>query len=253
MARGRRLRRRRAKRKFRWRTWRGAALALAAIPAVYLIAALAGGLIPVNRGWVEPDRGITIYIADNGIHADPVLPVEAAGLDWAPLLPRSDVTDPPAGARYIAFGAGERRVYLDTPTWADLTPRTAWAAITGGDQVMHVEHVADPTWRARELRVSPEQYRRLWAAVRASFALDSRGRPTRIDHPGYGPADAFYDGVGRASAINTCNQWVATRLRLAGVAAPLWSPFVEGLVWRYRKSFPGRGGGSEADGGGLQR
>ena len=26
----------------------------------------------------------------------------------------------------------------------------------------------------------------------------------------------------------------ATRLRLAGVKAPLWSPFVKGLVWRYR-------------------
>ena len=213
---------------------RAIALALAAIPGLYLFAAILGGLIPVNRGWSEPDQGITIYIADNGVHADLVLPIRAAGLDWAPLVPRSDFANPPVDARFVAFGAGERRVYLDTPTWADLTPRTAWAGITGGDQVMHVEYIADPTYSARELRVTPEQYRRLWAAVRATFALDSRGHPTRIDHPGYGPADAFYDGIGRASAINTCNQWAATRLRLAGVKAPLWSPFVEGLVWRYR-------------------
>ena len=58
----------------------------------------------------------------------------------------------------------------------------------------------------------------------------------RIDHPGYGQGDAFYDGVGRASAVQTCNQWLASRLRLAGIKAPLWSPFVEGLVWRYRKA-----------------
>ncbi len=58
----------------------------------------------------------------------------------------------------------------------------------------------------------------------------------RIDHPGYGPGDAFYEGVGRASAVDTCNQWLASRLRLAGIKAPLWSPFVEGLVWRYRKA-----------------
>lgn len=209
---------------------------LAAIPGLYLAAAIIGGLVPVNRGWTEPEGGITIYLADNGIHADLVLPVEAAGLDWGPLVPRSDFAAPPPSARWVAFGAGERRVYLDTPTWADLTPRTAWAGIAGGRQVIHVEYVADPTYAARELRVTREQYRHLWAAVRASFALDSRGRPVRIDHPGYGPADAFYQGNGRASAIQTCNQWIATRLRLAGIKAPLWSPFVEGLVWRYRKA-----------------
>ena len=215
---------------------RASALALAAIPGLYLFAAIVGALIPVNRGWTEPARGITIYIADNGIHADLILPVREVGLDWAPLVPRSDFAAPPPTARWVMFGAGERRVYLDTPTWSDITPRTAWAGIAGGERVMHVEYVADPTYSAREIRVTPEQYRHLWAAVRASFTLDSRGAPVRIDHPGYGPGDAFYEGVGRASAIQTCNQWLAGRLRLAGIKAPLWSPFVEGLVWRYRKA-----------------
>ncbi|MEO5577529.1 MAG: TIGR02117 family protein [Sphingomicrobium sp.] len=215
---------------------RAIALALAAIPGLYLLAAILGALVPVNRSWTEPARGITIYIADNGLHADLVLPVRKAGLDWTPLVPRSDFASPPAAARWIAFGAGERRVYLDTPTWSDITPRTAWAGIAGGSQVIHVEYVADPTYSAREIRVTPEQYRRLWAAVRASFNLDSQGAPVRIDHPGYGAGDAFYEGVGRASAIQTCNQWLAGRLRLAGIKAPLWSPFVEGLVWRYRRA-----------------
>ncbi|MCY7279437.1 MAG: TIGR02117 family protein [Sphingomonas bacterium] len=226
----------RRRRRGRINNWRRLALALAAFPGLYLLAAIIGGMIPINRGWTEPDQGITIYIADNGLHADLLLPVREEGLDWAPLVPRSDFAAPPPSARWIAFGAGERRVYLDTPTWSDITPRTAWAGIAGGERVMHVEYVADPTYSARELRVTPEQYRRLWAAVRASFALDTRGRPVRIDHPGYGPRDAFYEGVGRASAIQTCNQWLASRLRLAGIKAPLWSPFVEGLVWRYRRA-----------------
>ena len=219
------------------RGWgRRLALGLLAIPGLYLLAALIGSLIPVNRGWTEPTEGITIYIADNGVHADLIMPVSAAGLDWAPLVPRSDMAAPPPGARWVAFGAGERHVYLDTPTWSDITVRTAWAGFAGGDRVIHVEYVADPTYAARELRVTPEQYRRLWAAVRASFVLDRNGRPTRLDHPGYGPSDAFYAGIGRASAIDTCNQWLAGRLRLAGIKAPLWSPFVDGLVWRYRKA-----------------
>ena len=45
------------------------------------------------------------------------------GLDWRPLVPKSDMANVPADARWIAFGAGERRVYLETPTWGDLTPR----------------------------------------------------------------------------------------------------------------------------------
>ena len=227
-----------AKRKRRTKRWpRRILFALIAVPLAYLGAALIGSLVAVNREWREPDRGITIYLADNGIHVDLVLPVRAAGLDWAPLIPRSHM----AAARdeqWIGFGAGERRVYLDTPTWADLSPRTLFAATTGGERVVHVEYVSDPTYSAREIRVTPEQYRRLWAAVRAEFRLDARGRPQRIDHPGYGPRDAFYQGLGRASALSTCNNWIAGRLRLAGIETSLWPPFVQGLLWRYRKADP---------------
>ena len=210
------------------------ALAVLAVPGLYLLAALVGSLVPVNRAWVEPDRGVTIYLANNGVHADLILPARAEGLDWSPLLPGRDVAAKPRGARWIAFGAGERRVYLETPTWGDLSPRTAWAALTGGERVMHVEWVADPAFAARAIRLRPEEYRRLWAAVRAEFTLDRAGRPTRIDHPGYGPADAFYIGRGKASALSTCNSWAAERLRLAGVKTSLWPPFAPGLVWRYR-------------------
>ena len=220
------------------------ALALIAIPALYLFGALIGALIPVNASWREPDRGVTIYVASNGIHADLVVPATAQGLDWRPFVPKSDAAAVPAGAEWIAFGAGERRVYLETPTWGDITPRTIWAATSGGERVMHVEWVSDPAYAARAIRLTPEQYRRLWAAIRAGFLLDARGRPIKIDHPGYGAGDSFYKGVGKASATQTCNQWVASRLRLAGVKAPLWSPFVQGLTWRYRNSSPERGGGS---------
>ena len=49
-------------------------LALAIVPFAYLMAALIGSLVPVNRGWSEPDDGVTIYIANNGLHSDIVMP-----------------------------------------------------------------------------------------------------------------------------------------------------------------------------------
>ena len=226
----------RRRRKSKAGRWVGRILtAVLALPALYLLAALAGSFIPVNRGWTEPSAGTTVYIADNGIHADIVMPVNAQGLDWSGLIPRSDAA---AEEQWIAFGSGEERVYLETPTWWDITPRTIWSALTGGKRVMHVEYVPSPYYSAREIRLRPEEYRRLWAAIRADFALDANGRPQRIAHPGYGPTDAFYRAIGKESAFRTCNTWVAKWLRLAGVETSLWPPFVEGLVWRYRRTRP---------------
>jgi uncharacterized protein (TIGR02117 family) len=210
--------------------------ALLAIPAAYLVAALIGSLVPVNRVWSEPAEGITVYLADNGIHADLIMPVSAERLDWAPLLPKTDFAAPDPDARWIAFGSGEERVYLNTPTWWDITPGTIWSALAGGKRVMHVEYVSSPSYAVRQIRLRPEEYRRLWSAIRADFALDQRGRPMRIEHRGYGPSDAFYRAVGKESAVRTCNSWVARWLRLAGVETSLWPPFVNGLVWRYRRS-----------------
>ena len=228
----------RRRRRGKARLGRRLALALAAIPALYLLAALVGSLVPVNRGWSEPAQGVTIYLANNGVHADLILPAKAQGLDWAPLLPRRDFASADPAARWVAFGAGERRVYLDTPRWRDISLPTIWAGLTGGERVMHVEWVADPAYAARAIRLRPEEYRRLWQSIRAEFALDADGRPLRIDHPGYGPADAFYEGRGKASGVNTCNTWAADRLRLAGVRTGLWTPFAQGLAWRYRSSSP---------------
>ena len=217
--------------------WVGRLLtALLAVPALYLIAALVGSLIPVNRGWSEPAEGTTAYIASNGIHADLILPIEAQSLDWAPLFPKSDFAAVPPNVRWIAFGSGEKHVYLDTPRWRDIRVGTIWAALAGGAQVMHVEYVPSPDYAVRQIRLRPEEYRRLWVAIRADLALDPNGHPQRLDHPGYGPADAFYRATGKASAVRTCNAVVAHWLRLAGVKTSLWSPFIPGLIWRYRKT-----------------
>jgi uncharacterized protein (TIGR02117 family) len=225
-------------------------LALAAIPALYLLAALVGSLVPVNRGWVEPDEGVTIYVANNGVHADLVLPARAQGLDWRTVVPKSDFAAPDPDAAWVAFGSGEERVYLETPRWRDITPRTIWSALTGGRRVMHVEWVGDPAAYAdRTIRLRPEEYRRLWAAIRADFQRDADGKPMLIDRPGYGSSDAFYWATGKFHALKTCNTWAAGRLRLAGVETSLWPPFVQGLVWRYRQVPPRR----EAMGRGTMR
>ena len=227
---------RRKRKRARW--GRRALLAVGALPLLYLLAALIGSLVPVNRGWTEPERGIIIYLADNGIHADIIMPAVAEGLDWRPLLPKRHFAAAHPSAQWVAFGSGEERVYLETPRWRDIKPRTIWSALAGGDRVMHVEWLRDPRFAVREIRLRPEEYRRLWTAIRGDFALDAAGRPRHIQAPGYGASDAFYRATGKASAVRTCNSWAANRLRLAGVRTSAWPPFVQGLVWRYRRARP---------------
>ena len=209
--------------------------ALLAIPAAYMIAALIGSFVPVNRGWTEPSQGITVYLADNGIHTDIIMPADAQGLDWAPIVPKSNAAAVPPGAKWVAFGSGEEKVYLQTPTWWDIRPKTIWAALTGSKRVMHVEWVDDPSYAERAVRLRPAEYRRLWAAIRADFRLGPNGRPIRIAHRGYDCCDAFYRATGRFNALRTCNSWTADKLRIAGVKTSLWPPFAPGLLWRYRR------------------
>ena len=71
--------------------------------------------------------------------------------------------------------------------------------------------------------------------MRASFTLDGDGLPEPLAVPGYFGSDAFYEGEGPFNFVQTCNQWVAGRLRIAGVETSLWSPFSKGLPWRYRR------------------
>jgi uncharacterized protein (TIGR02117 family) len=213
--------------------------ALLAFPAAYMVAALIGSFATVNSGWAEPATGITIYLADNGIHTDIVMPVSAGGLDWNSLLPPGDFAEVKPDSAWIAFGSGEERVYLETPTWWDITPGTLWSALTGGKRVLHVDYVSSPSYAVREIRLRPEEYRRLWAAIRADFELGLDGRPVRIGHPGYGPSDSFYRQKGTFNALTSCNTWVAGKLRIAGVEASPWPPFAQGLLWRYRRAHAG--------------
>ena len=200
-------------------------MALLAIPLLYLVAALIGSLIPVNRAWSEPADGTTVYLADNGIHTDIVMPVRAQGLDWRPLLPARDFA---AADPMRELDRVRRRRAARLSRHADLVGHHAAHLVVGArpaaSGVMHVEYVPSPAYA---VRANPAAARGISPPVggdpRRLRARRAR-RPQRIDHPGYGPSDAFYRATGKASALKTCNTWVAGRLRLAGIKTSLWPP-----------------------------
>ncbi|WP_244185214.1 TIGR02117 family protein [Sphingomonas aurantiaca] len=201
----------------------GGIAAVLALVASYAVAGLVGGAIPSNRDWAPPAHGIRIFVESNGVHTGIIVPKVAAGVDWRGVARAEDLRDPRfAGYDHVAFGWGEKTFYLETPTWADVKLRTVLAAATGSTRtLMHVEHLPVPRAGdgARKIVVTPAQYRRLAAYIRASF------RDGGARYRGYAGYDAFYDANGRYDAVRTCNSWTGDALRFAGVRVGAWTPF----------------------------
>jgi uncharacterized protein (TIGR02117 family) len=198
-----------------------------AVAGAYALAGVALATIPRNQGWRAPAAGVTIWIEDNGVHTGIVMPKVAAGVDWRRDFPAADLPDPRyAGHDHVAVGWGERAFYLGTPTWSDVRLATVvHAAFGSADTLLHVEHIPRPTAGAqvRAVTVTPGQYRRLAARIRAS-------RSAGAAIAGYQRYDVFYPGTGRYDALHTCNAWTGDTLADAGIRVGWWTPFADGVM-----------------------
>lgn len=209
-----------------------ALLALLLLVAAYIAAGVGGSLIPVNSDRAGSARDITIHVHDNGIHTGIVLPAAHRLADWSDLVRPGDLPDPRRAGDHLLFGWGDRDFYLETPSWGDLTPGTAVAALFGSEaSLLHVDHIAppEPGPSMRPVRVSERQYLAIAAAIRARFALDAAGRAQPVR--GYGRTDVFYAAKGTYSLYFTCNEWTGSVLREAGVRIGAWTPFSFGVMW----------------------
>lgn len=205
-------------------------VAIALILFGYGTAGMIGGAIPTNAAWRAPADGVRVFVESNGVHVGLILPKVAAGIDWRPTAPASDLADPRFGAYdHLAIGWGERGFFLGTPTWADARPGTILHAAFGSDETLvHIEHIPTPAPSAdvRAIMLRPEEYRRLAAFVRASIAAGG------ARHAGYDRYDVFYQARGRYDVVHDCNAWAGDALRAAGVRIGWWTPFpVTVLGW----------------------
>jgi uncharacterized protein (TIGR02117 family) len=202
------------------------ALALGA----YFLAGWIGSSIPRNPEWRETrDGGIEIMVETNGVHTAVVMPLLTPQKDWRQDFPTADIAARDRPYTHISVSWGERDVFLDTPTWADLSPRTVLRILTtGGEGLLHVAHYVRPAPEetVRPLRISAAEYAKLVRSIEAR--MPKRGGRTR--HPGYGDDDVFYDAPGRYTAVNTCNQWTGDVLASAGIRMGWWTPFAGSVM-----------------------
>lgn len=196
---------------------------------LFMLAAWIGSSIPRNADWVEPAEGIEIMIETNGVHTAIVMPTVTPIKDWRPAFPAADVAQPLRPYTHVSVSWGEREVFLNTPTWGDLSPITVVRILGfGGEGLLHVAHYVRPAPASdiRPLRLTEAQYRILVARIEQQALTIERPEI----YPGYYDSDVFYETGGRYTFTRTCNQWTSDILAAAGVKTGLWTPLSGGVM-----------------------
>ena len=200
---------------------------------IWFAAAFIFPFIKVNTDRLEVKDGIEIFISSNGVHTDFVVPARTEFADLKKLFPTQTFEAVDSSATYIAFGWGDKKFYLDTPTWNDLTFATAFQALAGlGESAMHVTYYRNKLKAdddCKRLVLSEQEFKRLLVYIITSFERDN-GKVKLIDHPGYSKNDNFYEAEGTYNLIKTCNVWTGEGLKKTGVPVGIWTPMESGVL-----------------------
>lgn len=213
---------------------------LAGLVAVYLAIAYAMVLFPANTDVRRvPHDTINAYVESNGVHTDVILPISSDIVDWQRYFPQSDFKAVPADAKYIAIGWGDRDFYLNTPEWKDLTISLALGALVWQHKtVLHVSYLrAQDLSDYYALQMDRAQYDTLKRYILATAEMKDE-RPVALANSGYGNNDLFYEARGKYSFIETCNTWLGTGLRQAGVKVSYWTPIDSLVTWHLKRIDP---------------
>jgi len=197
-----------------------------ALTSIYFLAALLLSLIKTHPPIQDCSDKNEIFITSNGIHLDIIVPTEILTPDFKNklnLLP---------GTKYVAFGWGDRRFYLDTPEWKDLTFSTAFNALfLKSKTAMHVTYLRQQYSGWKKLNLCREQLEELLIFIENSFQKSKDGKFIKIPVKGNYDFDFFYEAKGSFSIFSTCNVWVNRALKEAHVETSVWSPFDFGVLY----------------------
>jgi len=198
---------------------------------LYLSVLIIGSCVPVNANYSTADsKSVTIYLETNGIHTDIIIPCAHLS-DLTPLfIPPNYET---RTSTWMAFGWGDQGFYLETPHWADLKFKTALKAMLHlDDSVMHVRKLNEvrESKSCVKLTITTAQYKALVDYISSSFARKKEGL-VKMDARGYSQYDVFYKAEGRYSLFKTCNTWVNSGLKKAGIRTCLYTIFDKPLFW----------------------
>ncbi|WP_020527290.1 DUF2459 domain-containing protein [Flexithrix dorotheae] len=212
--------------KFLIRILKKALLILIFVIGLYFIIAIGLSLIPVPSDAKTCKPQQTIYVSSNGVHLDIIVPGSMLSTKI-----KSQLSFDPSW-NFVAFGWGDEDFYLNTPTWNDLSLKTALKAMfLPSKTAMHVTVFKSTKAHWKSVEVCTHQLEILNRYLDQSFHHDEEKQFVKISSSGYSQNDSFYKATGNYSCIITCNEWVNKALKNMKLKAPVWSPFHFGVLY----------------------
>lgn len=207
---------------------------------LYLLAAVVGSIIPVNKDFEPTEGEVEIFFRTNGVHTSLILPLENRIIDWKEIVDFEHTLSNRKDFRYISFGWGDLGFYKNTPNWSDLTVPTAFRALfLKSPSALNVEFYRkisedDDTFA---IQISNEQYHALTAYIQDSFKYDPNGNARPVPDLHYNEKDVFYHAQRHLTLFYTCNTWSNNALKKAEIRACLWTPFDKAIFYQYNRYF----------------
>jgi uncharacterized protein (TIGR02117 family) len=193
------------------------------------------------KGQSNKGATIQIYLMKSGVHTDFILPVRNDIKDWRTEFPLSNTGFKDSLSKLISIGWGDKTFYMNTPTWADLTIKTALTVPFGlGPSAIHAtyyQQLLDDRPNI-SLHLTPRQYAKLVHYIEKTLDRNKKGRTKFIKAtmPGVVTGnDAYYAANGRYSLFFTCNSWVNAGLKACQQKACYWTAFAGGIFYQYGK------------------
>jgi len=214
----------------------------------YFLLAFVLAVIPVKGEQTSAQKHITVFLLQEGVHTDFVVPVNTPFEDWSHHFPYQNNRVCDTTFRWLRIGLGDKAFFLTCPTWGDLTLKKALKAMTGlNGAAIHANYEYElpgndtfqfyhPGCNLAKLHLTPNQYQRLCGYIKNSIRFNNgktvllqSADSTTFDY------DRYYDAHGTYSVVETCNTWINQGLQACGQPSCYWTAFGEGIFYHYGK------------------
>ena len=205
-------------------------LGVGSMLGAYLTAAFIFSILTVSAKPHDCAKLQPIYIQHSAVHTNLVFHTNSLSKRFY-----EDIKLP-VTSEFIVVGVGDRDVYINSPSLGDLKLSHALKAIFWPTKrVLHAEPYNDVGTDWIQLNLCPEQLAAIEAYMLSSLSRSEDGLSQIVEGATYWGVDRFYEADGHYTAFNSCNNWVNGAMKAAGLKAPLWSPFSQGIIYHARR------------------